>query len=56
MTDIVKEPIFGLMVTLVFYLCAKRLQQKTKQRWLQPMLVSSLLLIGLVWQQQRRHE
>ncbi len=48
MTDIVKEPIFGLMVTLVFYLCAKRLQQKTKQRWLQPMLVSSLLLIGLL--------
>ena len=48
MTDVIKEPVFGLMVTLIFYLFAKRLQQKTKQRWLQPMLVSTLLLIGLL--------
>ncbi len=48
MTDIIKEPIFGLMATLILYLFAKRLQQATKKRWLQPMLVSALLLIVLL--------
>lgn len=48
MINMLKEPLFGLLITLIFYLAAKRLQQKTKQRWLQPMLVATVLLIGLL--------
>lgn len=46
--EMLKEPIFGLMMTLFFYLYGKRLQQKTGKRWLQPMLLATLLLIVLL--------
>jgi predicted murein hydrolase (TIGR00659 family) len=47
-TELVKDPLFGLAATLFVFQLAKWLQQKTKQRLLHPMLVSTLLLIGLL--------
>lgn len=48
MSEIIKEPIFGLVATLLIFQMAKRLQQKTRQRILHPMLISTLLLIGML--------
>ncbi|WP_094607837.1 Inner membrane protein YohK [Sporomusa silvacetica DSM 10669] len=48
MTELIKNPLFGLTATLFVFQLAKWLQQKTKQRLLHPMLISTLLLIGLL--------
>lgn len=48
MSELIKEPIFGIVATLLVFQLAKWLQQKTKQRVMHPMMISTLLLIGFL--------